>query len=346
MTDRRDRARFVRAHPRRASAGLTLLELLLTMAILGIVFGAGVGILVSMDLTSSSAAGLARAALATTATAARREGAPARLEVQGDGRALVVVSPRTVGTWHFERDDAVGARDLVATTFGARSIDDGHIGRAMTFRGGPEEARIELGLELGSGLDIAEGFSVELAVRREGTAPGRIIDVAGVAGIDALRDGAIRGWIRPERVDASGHVVEGARRDVEAAPGALAPDRWTRIALVYDRVELRLVVDGFPAGLVEERAPVARARGGVVLGGKPRAFPGAVDTVVVRTMERSEPLELPPTSRWPSDAPGVVRFEADGALDRSRHRGGIELRLETDTGDRPLISVSAYGVVQ
>lgn len=327
-------------------AGLTLLELVLTMGILGVVFGAGIGILASLDLTSGQSAGLARSALSAAANAAMRAGAPARLVVGDDLRSLYVVAPRTLGTWHFERDDGAGGRGLLAANFGALPIDDGHLGRALSFRDARDDAYVELSLGTGAGFDPSEGFALHLALRLEGARPGRVFDLAAIAGLDVLQDGALRGWMRPLRIDALGRRVAGARRDVEASAQTLQIGRWTRVALTYDRVELRLVVDDFPVGIVAEDAPVAPPEGRLALGGPPRPFAGSVDSVIVLQAEQGEPLMLPETLRWPAAGPRSVRFEADGALDRSRHPQGLEVVLEGEGSARATVRVTAYGAVQ
>ena len=335
------------AHTRRPErAGLTLLELILTMGILGIVFGAGVGILTSLDLTSGQSAGLVRSALSAASGAALREGAPARLEVSADRSALYVIAPRTLGTWHFERDDGQGARGLATAFFGAGLVDEGHMGRALSFTGARRDAYAELGLLAGASFDPTAGFAIELALCLDDLSPGRVLDLAGVAGLDVVAGGALSGWILPARLDESGVEVAGARRDAELPAGVLLPGRWVRVGFTYDRVELRISADGFPAAIVGEAAPLSRAKGAIVLGGAPRAFVGRVDTVVVRQAEVGEPLVLPEGTLWPADGPQAVRFEADGALDRGRHPAGLEIELDLPDGARAGVRVTSYGAVQ
>lgn len=329
-----------------ARAGLTLLELILTMGILGIVFGAGVGILTSLDLTSGQSAGLVRSALAAASGAALREGAPARLEVSTDRTSLYVIAPRTLGTWHFERDDGQGARGLQTALFGAANTDEGHMGSGLVFSGKRRDAYVELGLVAGGSFDPTAGLAIELAVCLDELSPGRLLDVAGVAGLDVQEGGALSGWILPARLDESGVEVVGAKRVAELPAGVLLPGRWVRVGLSYDRVELRITADGFPASIVSEVAPLSRAKGAIVLGGTPRAFVGRVDTVVVRQAEVGEPLVLPEGTLWPEDGPRAVRFEADGALDRGRHPTGLDIGLELPDGARVEVRVTPYGAVQ
>lgn len=333
--------------------GLTLLELLMVMTIIGLVFGLGVRAFSGMDLGRGADAELLRGALRATRAAALAERHPASLAVTTDPdtlrESLVVRRMQTLGTWHFERNDGRGTEDLTAAPLGgARQIDDGHIGRGLGFFGAGREARAVIALDSLPTYDVREGFSLELFVRLEGSSGGTILRLGthpAIAGLETGEGGSLRGWVAPSYADATGRELVGGRVDLDLPPGTLIMDRWTRVVLSYDRVLVRLVIDDFLAGVTAADGPLAPLEGGLVLGGAPVPFEGSLDTLVVRAVVASNPLPMSSTLTWPEGAPRRVLFDADGSLDTLLHGGSaLALVLPTDPGD--VVEISRLGVIE
>ncbi len=330
----------------RTRRGLTLLELILTMAILGIVLGVGVGVLAGLDLSSGSGAGWVRGGLRAAHSAALAERAPAALRYDPAERALVTVTQRAVGTWQFERDDLRGARELAAVPFGAVApVDAGYLGRAVAFSPSRGGAGIELGLALGTAFDPTDGFSVDLALFLAEARSGVVFDMYGVAGLTVAADGGLNAWMRLVREDRADGAVHG-RLDLEVPAGQVGLGRWARVVLTYDRSEFTLEVDGRVLAREAERQPLAQGGGRFVLGDGQRPFSGALDALVVRQVELSEPVALPPGLDWPAAGPFEVRFAADGTLDRRLHPEPLVLDLMHLDGFIERVRVSRFGGVE
>ncbi|MEO0651181.1 MAG: hypothetical protein AAFZ65_10945, partial [Planctomycetota bacterium] len=75
------------------------------------------------------------------------------------------------------------------------------------------------------------------------------------------------------------------------------------------------------------------------------AFPGTVDSLVLRAYRLGEPLQLPDELVWPAGAPRRIRFDVDGTLDSDLHPEGVRLPFETAPGQVETVSVSKYGTV-
>jgi type II secretory pathway pseudopilin PulG len=327
---------------------VTLLELLLVMAILALVFGAGAGLFASTELQGATAPGLVRSALRSAQSAAQLERLPTALWVDRTARTLELRTPRTLGTWQFEapragRDDP--AAELRGRAIGGATLDAAYVGAGLDFLGEERESSYVLPLQDSGEFDLREGLALSIALEPGDALDGNVWRLGTVAGLEYTRGGGLSAWVVPAAADDPTGRRHAARVDVSAPSASLPMDRWSVVELVYDRVELQLRIDGFPAGLVPLEDPLPVLDGPLVLGGRPRAFPGALDQLVVRVYERSEPLVLPETVGWPAGAPLRVRFEADGTLDRVRHPDGLVLRFEPVPGRLEEVWVSTYGTV-
>jgi len=333
--------------------GLTLLELLMVMTIIGLVFGLGVRAFSGLDLGRGADADLLRGALRAARASAISERHGAAVEIASDpasGReSLRLRRMRTLGTWHFERPDGRGTDDLTAAPLaGVRQIDDGHLGRALGFLGAGREGRVEIALESVPTYDLREGFAIEVMVRLEEPTGGTICRLGtrpNVAGLECTDGGGLRGWVAPSYTDSIGREVVGGRVDIDLPRGTLLEDRWTRLALAYDRTSLRLLVDDFLAGVAPAEGPLAPLVDGLVLGGAPLPFKGSLDTLVVRGVELGEPLPFSTTLVWSDDAPRRFAFDADGGLDAFVH-GGRPLEVVLATEPEEPVRISRLGVIE
>jgi hypothetical protein len=323
---------------------VTLLELMLVMAILALVLGSGLGMFAALDLGKRQAAGLVKNALRSAQNSAIAREAPARVRFDRAAGLVVAESLQVIGTWHFEGRRLEGALGLDGGVHEARFIEDGFLGDALSFDG-RTGAWAEIPVQSDPAFDFARGFAVRCAVLRDQTGAGRLLQVGTVCTIDLNAAGAVRGRFLPVVIQ-QGREVPGGEVVVESGPGVVPPERWTRIALEYDRRELVLLVDGVPVARTAETAPVWPIDGPLVLSDARRPFPGAIDALVIAAVVAGEEARLPESVRLAEGTPDEVLFDAGGGLDRAQHAEPVAIVLEFDDGARETISVGRYGTVE
>lgn len=327
-------------------AGFSLLELLLVMIIVGLVMGAGLGLITSIDFSSVQTAGTVRGALRGAQSAARASGAPAQVELDAEGGALRVRSFRPLTCFHFESASEEGTRGALPSINGVANVSDGYLGAGLDFSRSALDGAVEIDLHRDSAMDFFEGFSVELMVSISEDDAGRIFRFGDVLGLDATANGGLKAWLSTARENDVERVKRSGREDINLPPGSLTPGLWNRVRFSYDRVALRLEIDGFEAGSLPLSAPVPRLNGPLVLGGQPAPFRGRMDELIVGLVELSEPLDLPSGAVWPADAPTVVRFASDGSLDADAHPQDLSLTFAFDDGVQETLTVGRYGNVR
>ena len=311
------------------------MELLVTMGLLGLMLGTGVGVLVNLDLEAQRTPTVARSVLAAARSRAASEGQAVHVLVEDEGRELVLRAPRVVGSFSFE----AGARGLRGTSLvveGARRVDDGYLGSGLTFSGGGNTARARVDLTAGS-FDPLEGFALRLWVRASDDSGGTVLDLGGIVRLETREGGRLLASLTPEGT---------SRVDLETPPGSLVAGTWVELGLAYDRVRFTLTVDGFPHARQPLGTPLARTKGDLVLGGRPRPFPGVIDELVIWTYERGTAVALADERRWPGDAPERISFDSAGALDPLEHESGLELTFAREGGEADVLMVGRYGVTR
>lgn len=333
-----------RRPPGSARAGLTLLELLLVMALLAVVLGASLGLLTSIDVGRRQALGLVKNVVRSAQNTALALRAPTSVRIDRERRTLTPLVWRVVGTWHFEDALLTGAFDRRGALIGGRIVEDGYVGRALSFVGEPPGSRAEL--DVGS-LDLTDGFSLECALYRTGNASFRALNAGDACGLDVLGGGKVRGWFVPglAREDGLG-LARGGPVVVESALGALPLERWTRVRLDYDRRVLRLSLDGLEVEQRPEDAMVHPLDGPLTLSEERTTFPGVLDNLVVRALVREGEAELPDGVVFAPEAPASVHFDAGGGLDRRVHTDPVRIPIVYTDGTREVVQVGTYGTVE
>ncbi len=325
------------------SPGVTLLELLLVMAVLGIVLGAGVGMFATLDLGQRQARGLVKNILRSAQNSATARQAPARVRIDVESGAITAEAMQVIGTWHFERNRWRGAFNLEGTPNGAADLDpDGFIGSAAAFDG-VKGSYVEVPVENEPSFDFSAGFSIECAARRE-PAGGQVVVVGDVAAIEIDNGGTVRGWFVP-RIEDKGQPKQGERVLVASEPGLAPTGTWVRIKLEYDRHTLALYVDGVPAASVDEDVAVWPIEKPMYVSGRRYPFHGAIDNVVIGAVVAEETVELPESVKFSGDTPREINFAAGGGLDRDRHPEPLLVTLEYDDGSTRVLFVGTYGTV-
>lgn len=338
----------------RRRAGLTLIELLAVMAVIGILLGAGVGMLASLDLGERAALGRIQSVLRATRNTALARRAPARVRLlapgapgnrgEGDGWALRPEVLELVGTWHFE-GDLEGAFGLVGAAEEPAFADDGYIGRALSLAA-RDDSLVEFPVQRDPAYDFEQGFVLECALRLEGGhQPGVLVDAGGLFGLELQAHGALSGWLVPAGLDERGQLRPQGRQELRTADGALSGRDWHRVRLEYDRRLVRLLVEGVELARSELDVPLWRMEGPLALGDRSHRVGAGLDALVVGAFAPAPAVVLEDTLRLLEPVP-VVGFDAAGHLDRELHGERVELVLELEDGRRATVHVGAYGTVE
>lgn len=334
-----------------ARRGMTLLELLLVMGLIGVLLGAGVGLIASVDVGHRAAKGMVQSVIRAARNSAVARGASSRVVIDRGARTIRADALEVVGTWHFEGGSDVvrGAFEIDGTNQGALHVDDGFTGRALAFQPGAR-GRAEIPVHLYSAYDLSEGFRLEFALRLDGQSGGRVLRIGESVGVEVSAAGAMRCWFVPRVLDSNGSEMKGGKASIEAQPGTFPPGVWRRVAFHYDRRGLVLEVDGVriepPKGNEPETAAVWRLEGPLVIGDSQGGFTGSIDTLVLSAVGASESAKLPDFVEFDATTPAEIVFDAGGNLDRARHREPVRFALEQVEGRRYPITVGLYGTVE
>ena len=320
---------------------MTLLELILVMFLLAVLFGGGLGMFASLDLGAGQAAGLVKNVLRSAHNTAIASRAPARVRIDREAGALQAQALQVVGTWRFEDRRLAGGNDLLGRVDPELFVRDGYLGDALSFT----DRRGSVGtipVDLDPAFDFTDGFAIECVVRHEGLGGGRLLSVASAVTIELGQAGEVRGRVQGAKEEDG---LLGGAFTVTSRPGVVAPMRWTRVRLSYDRYELVLAIDDARVAVLRETAAVIPIDGPLVLSDPRRPFPGSVDDLVVSALVAGESAELADSVQLVV-APEAVHFAPGGGLDRRHHAAPVRLVLGFDDGRRTELGVGFYGTVE
>lgn len=327
-----------------AASGLTLLELLLVLFLVSLVLGLGAGALAGLDVDQRQALGVVKSTLRSAQNTAMARRATTRVRIDEEAGTLHPEVQVVVGTWHFEEPDLTGAFGLAGFVDGGSLVSDGFVGRGLSFARGAVDSQARFDVQDEASFDLRGGFSISLALRREGAAAFRVLNVGNSAGADVLATGAVRGWFFPEVAEDGGQPRRGHYVAVESEPGATSLGRWSTIELRYDREVLALAIDGVEVARRTEVAPVYPLSGPLTISDDLTHFAGTIDSLVLRAVSTGDAVQLPVGTRFAS-APADIFFDPAGALDRERHRQPVQFTLEHDDGTVEPIRIGRYGTV-
>jgi len=347
--------------------GFTLLELLVVMSIIALLGSLSIGAFTAARrnyLLESSAA-----EIATVFRAARNSAILTRsathVVVDPVRRTVSAFAFETIDEWSFEEPPADGSL-FAQETFTVRGATrvEGRTGDALRFRSGG--AHVDCGTH--EKYSPRDSFSLAAWIRHElvppvlpsardarrgsGTATGALIARRGtVLGGREPRAFAIADrerswglWLTELRALEVRIGDWRARTDDEI----VAPERWVRVTLEYERGAVQVTVDGVPRALTPVATLTATARDASApnASGAPSGapaqipasaapfrishpespFPGAIDEVVLRGTIAPTVYEYPELEHLVSFR-RVITFDRDGRLDASRHEGPIDLVL-------------------
>lgn len=332
---------------RRDRRGLTLIELLVVMGLLALILGAGVGALASLDIGTMGSGSLVRSTLRSASNWSRSRQAPARVRIDAANGVLSAEGLNVVGTWHFESRPPTGAFGLDGELHEALLVEDGFVGKALSFAGAPAGALFEAAVHTDPAFDLRTGFQVQVVLRPEDAGGGRVIQVGEALRIDATRRFGLRVQLATQRFDEElGRLVPAGTATLETPQGILQPGHWQRVLVTYDRVLIAVHVEGLEVAHLEEEGDVVPVKSRLVLGGGERPWPGSIDALVISAVGASEEVVLPQGVGFVDGTPEDVFFAADGGLDRSRHEGPVLIPLEYVDGRTDLVRVNMYGTVE
>lgn len=338
-----------RAAARPHRRGLTLVELLFVISLISVLFGIGVGMLSDLDPAERAAVGLVQNVLRSARNTAVARGAPARVRIDPEQRALEAEGLAVVGTWHFESPPLEGAFGLDGRVGGAdveELVARGYRGEGLAFVGAADEVRVEVPVQDDPAFDLARGFAVELAVRRDEAHGARLLTIGRSFYVEVDAAGAVGAYLIPKLVDEAGRPTPGARVWVRTEAGALPLGRWARLALRYDRRTFACSVDGLVLAERDEAAEVWKVDEPLVLSGGRSAFPGVVDELVVAAVSAEERALLPGGVTFGASTPDEILFAPDGSLDPRASAGPLEIVLEFPSGRVETVRVNPYGTVE
>ncbi len=343
--------RGARSSAVRGRRGLTLMELMLVLALVGVVLGMGLGAFATLDFSGAQAQEIVKGALRSAHNAAIARHAPASVRVArstsaGGERATLTPRGLTVlGTWHFETEDLAGAFGIAGERRGgARLVPDGYIGRALELPFG-QAASVVFPVHLDPSFDFGEGFALECALAHEGTSA-HVVSLGGSLGLHARGDGVLRAWFVPALAGADGIARSGSEVVVESAPGALRVGEWTRVRASYDRHRLELLIDGVTVASLAEEAPVWPIAGPLTIGGGTTPFVGRLDNLVLSAWVEGAAGVLPEGVRLAADFPAEILFDAAGRLDADAHPAPLALGIVLADGREEVVRLSPWGTVE
>lgn len=318
------------------------MELLLVMVILATVLGGGVGLFAALDMTQRTTMSELKSVLRRARMSAVAESSSTRVRIDVKNSQAWAEVLQTVGTWHFE-GNMTGARGIDGSMRGGNYSDDGYLGRGLAFRGHPG-SMAEIPVHRVSACDLHDGFRFTFTLLNDGG--GRVLEIGRVFQVDVNSEGSVRASFMAELQNNEVGAQPGGQVVAQSAPGLVRPEHWARIEVVYDRVSLRILIDGLEVAVTEETAPVWKIDSPLTIGSERRAYSGVVDSLVLSVVVAEEPVTLPLDAQFPADTPKQILFQSGGSLDRRVHEEPVILHVDFDNGERETVSVGTFGTVE
>jgi len=361
-----------RSRERVRRSGFTFLEILIVMAVMGILMGIGIGYL--QNIGAASRVDQARAILRETVYACKQSsngGTRAILDlhyrVRDDALVVGAAVARPVLTHNFEALDSTSNDYPVSVEGNVELERGGHLGSCAKFEGGAIVFDLQSAFAMTDGLQIdgwflpVGGASTMSLVTGEGAYQLQVVRDPQTAGYDVLLKLQLKqpGEGRSATTEKIFRTKGGPWRPATG---------WTHLQVGYDGADASIQINGIECETgrrVRRRGQATAAEeaghrrlhvpesGAVklILGGTSTPYSGLMDTLVVGGVFRSSDTErelygLKIVRR--GDRPVKVVYR-NGRLDPTRHAGDVLLYLQETTNiDGPLLELKMgmYGTVE
>lgn len=330
----------------RARAGFTLVELLLTIAVISLILGLGLGTLARIDMGERVSLAEVQNTLRAARNWAVAQDSPSCVRIDAAKKTIRAEGLQVIGTWRFENDSLEGAFGVRGANLGGKPLERGYRGRALSFVGEPARSRVEFPVQTDPACVLRHGFRIACALRSEEDTGGTVYALGDSLGLETSTNGALKGWFAPEIVDTRGDTGRGGRVLVDAPAGSLLASRWSEVVFAYDGRALTLEVDHTLVGRTLVEAPVWPAGGPLVLSPDVQPWSGAIDDLVVAVVHAGQTIELPSRVAFAKKTPSMIHFEAGGGLDREFHSEPVTLTLDLDDGRTQSATINLFGTVE
>ena len=237
------------AFRRCAVAGLTLLELMVVMGVIGVLMGLGLGF-VGQSSGYAEARAVIGAELRLAALDARARGLPTEVElVPGQNGELAQVRTRAltpVAVFGFEPGQRPAASDI-DPHFGGVSVARGRFGFARAIQEGESGAPLHVALPP-TAIDFGDGFAIRMDLWLDKREPGQLLEFG--QGLSATLDADARPRVRlvTRGVDGRAGSAFNLRSDI-----GLPVRRWCTLEIAANGREFWCSLDGRDLARVSAR---------------------------------------------------------------------------------------------
>jgi prepilin-type N-terminal cleavage/methylation domain-containing protein len=328
-------------------SGMTLIELVMVMGLIALMLGFGVGAIASLDIGTYGSGSLVRSTLRSAGNWSRARQAPARVRFDPETGRISAEGLAVIGTWHFEQVPPKGAFGLDGRLLDAELVDDGFVGKALSFSNAPG-ASYEVPVHTDPAFSLKSGFQLQVVLRPEGTRGGPLVQLGGSLKLEATSRFGLRVSMETQRYDPETGKPKpsGSHAQLETPAGVLQADSWNRVLVTYDQARLRIFIEGLEVARLDEEGEVTPVTSKMVLGGGQRPWSGSMDSLVINAVGGEQDAVLPRGVSFAPDTPREIVFDGNGGLDRAQHEEPLVIELLFDDGRRDTIRVNLYGTVE
>ncbi len=329
-----------RATPR--TAGFTIMELMVTMAIAASMMSLGIGLFMSMGRRTASDNALASVSgmIVNVRNASSRF--PSMILVDPAAGTVQGLAQEVRQELHFDPRPVEGG--------GPPIIEKGIEDRTCDFGGAqvePNSGRVGGALRLGGGkvdcnnyasYDVTDGLTVQLYMKPDSTGAAELVAKGDMLNVRIESGGRVTATIGV--VDEHGV----AKVSTSASLPGYKADKWLGVRVSYDRSKLSIWSDdGFGWGLrgqpkTETRRLARASDAHLTVGG----FAGLLDDFSFAGVHSTDPLRAPEGVKIVGKDPYVIHF-AGGHLDAS-HLGSATIAMEFG-GKRTILEIARNGML-